>query len=171
MVDSRISDQKLADETATDQPGDVGLIRQVVAQLNAQQNELDGATLSRLNQGRQDALNEYDRRSSWRGRWSISPATGLGTAAVLTLALGLGWWQGPATNFQPTNSADMLLAAGLVDLELLAAIDEPEMFADLDFYYWVGMGSDLEIDSDATERLETPVLPSAPLQAAPAAAG
>ncbi len=163
----------MTDNNTTDQSGDAELIRQIVTQLDEQQAELDTASRWRLNQARQAALNAHDRRSPWR--WPATPAVGMALAAVFVLALGLGWLPGPATDFAPTGSASMAFAEGLEDLELLAATDEPEMFAELDFYYWVDTGMDMGVDrqwdGDGPDGSGVTDLPDQSQPIAPAIAG
>lgn len=128
------------------------MTRQIVDRLNQQTEELDGATLSRLAQGRNAALDELDG-GRLTPRWlNIRRVESWALVAVLAMALGLGVLVGPQTF---NESADNGLAEGLLagrdagldqlaDLELLAA-DDPELFADLDFIAWMDQ-SDLESD-------------------------
>jgi len=126
------------------------MTRQIVDRLNQQTEELDGATLSRLAQGRNAALDQLDG-GRLTPRWlDIRRVESWALVAVLAMALGLGVLLGPQTF---NESADNGLPEGLLadrdagldqlaDLELLAA-DDPELFADLDFIVWMDQ-SDLE---------------------------
>lgn len=128
------------------------MTRQIVDRLNQQTEELDGATLSRLAQGRNAALDQLDG-GRLTPRWlNIRRVESWALVAVIAMALGLGVLLGPQTF---NESADDGLPEGLLagrdaglnqlaDLELLAA-DDPELFADLDFIAWMDQ-SDLESD-------------------------
>jgi len=83
---------------------------------------LDAATLSRLNQGRQKALDELRRAEntvSW-GRWL--PAVGVAAVAVVTVLFMRG----------PVDVVDDPVTAS--DFEMLIEADSLEMFEDLEFY-------------------------------------
>jgi hypothetical protein len=83
---------------------------------------LDAATLSRLNQGRQKALDELRRAEntvSW-GRWL--PAVGVAAVAVVTVLVMRG----------PVDVVDDPVTAS--DFEMLIEADSLEMFEDLEFY-------------------------------------
>lgn len=108
-----------------------------------EQTVLDGATRSRLNRGRNAALERYDRqqrRSVGGAGWRMRPALTLATVIVLTL-----WF-----SISPPDSADagleelMIGSAEMVlaDIELLAS--EAELFAEdeLEFYLWLEQQSD-----------------------------
>jgi hypothetical protein len=87
---------------------------------------LDAATLSRLNRGRQRALEELDRGrrfGSWL-RWV--PATGVAAAAVLTVMV----MNDPAV---PLPEGSM----SVIDFELLMEDDSLEMLEDLEFLLWL----------------------------------
>lgn len=87
---------------------------------------LDAATLSRLNRGRQRALEELDSRrrlGAWL-RWV--PATGVAAAAVLTVMI----MNDPAVPL-PEESLSV------TDFELLLEDDSLEMLEDLEFLLWL----------------------------------
>jgi hypothetical protein len=85
---------------------------------------LDAATLSRLNQGRQRALQEI-RASGPGGQWARwVPAGGLAVAAVVAVVV----WQGAPVE-------DPVPAAGsAADFEILLSEDSLDMLEDLEFY-------------------------------------
>jgi hypothetical protein len=88
---------------------------------------LDAATQSRLNQGRQRALQEI-RETRSGGEWARwVPAGSLAAAAVVAVVV----WQGaPVENNTP--------AAGIAtDFEIILSEDSLDMLEDLDFYSWV----------------------------------
>jgi len=85
---------------------------------------LDAATLSRLNQGRNQALAELQRSSgavSW-GRWL--PATGVAAAALVTVLIMRG----------PEGVEAIEAAVTASDFEMLLEADSLEMFEDLEFF-------------------------------------
>ena len=86
-------------------------------------DELDAATLSRLNQGRQKALDELRRPAfaTW-GRWA--PAAGVAAVAVVAVVMING------TNGEAPGSG----AGTASDFEMLLEADSLEMLEDLEFY-------------------------------------
>ncbi len=103
------------------------------ATFDASVDELDAATLSRLNRGRQRALEELGRpRRSW-STWA--PATGV--AAAVTIAVIMA--QSPVG----TNGGEV--PAALADMDILLSEDSIEMLEDLEFYSWLDT-ADLEGD-------------------------
>ena len=86
-------------------------------------DELDAATLSRLNQGRQKALDELRRPAfaTW-GRWA--PAAGVAAVAVVAVVMING------TNGEAPGSG----AVTASDFEMLLEADSLEMLEDLEFY-------------------------------------
>lgn len=98
---------------------------------------LDGQTRSRLNRGRQAALEEL---ASGRPVWvQWAPAAGVAAAAVFAVVL----WSGnqPVDELTPEASA--------ADIEILLTEDSFEMLEDLEFYSWI------ELDEEADENLGT----------------
>jgi hypothetical protein len=88
---------------------------------------LDAATLSRLNQGRQKALEEV-RAAGPAGQWARwVPAGGVVAAAVVAVVV----WQGvPVEHSAPAaNSA--------ADFEIMLSEDSLDMLEDLEFYSWI----------------------------------
>ena len=97
---------------------------------------LDGQTRSRLNRGRQAALDALKTgRPVWR-QWA--PAAGVAAAAVVAVVL----WTGnpPVDELTPEASA--------ADFEILLTEDSFEMLGDLEFYSWI------DLDEDADEIVE-----------------
>lgn len=98
-------------------------------------DELDGATRSRLNQGRQAALAELAAGAATFGRWTQwVPATGVAAAAVVAVVL----WNGNA----PVES---LAPATASDFELLLNEDSFDMLQDLEFYSWLDIDAELQL--------------------------
>jgi len=85
---------------------------------------LDAATLSRLNQGRHQALAEM-QRSPRMAQWRrLVPVTGVAAAALVAVLLV----RGPAG----VEMAEDAITAS--DFEMLLQEDSIEMFEDLEFY-------------------------------------
>jgi len=85
---------------------------------------LDATTLSRLNRGRQRALDEMQRSprvAQWR---RLAPVTGVAAAALVAVFLV----RGPAS----IELAEEAITAS--DFEMLLQEDSIEMFEDLEFY-------------------------------------
>jgi len=98
---------------------------------------LDAATLSRLNQGRQQAL-QATRETGSGGEWARwVPAGGLAAAAVVAVVV----WQGaPVERSAPA-------AGTATDFEIMLSEDSLDMLEDLEFYSWMDMAS-LEPEGD-----------------------
>lgn len=97
---------------------------------------LDGQTRSRLNRGRQVALDELKTGRPVWVQWA--PAAGVAAAAVVAVVL----WTGspPIDDLTPESSA--------ADFEILLTEDSFEMLGDLEFYSWI------DLDEDADEIVE-----------------
>ena len=98
---------------------------------------LDAATLSRLNQGRQKALQEIHAAEP-AGQWARwVPAGGLAAAAVVAVVV----WQGaPVEHSAPAPDA-------ATDFEILLSEDSLDMLEDLEFYSWMD-AANLDSGSD-----------------------
>jgi hypothetical protein len=99
--------------------------------------KLDAATLSRLNQSRQRALQEVHVAPS-AGRWARwAPAGGLAVAAVIAVTV----WQGrPVDDVAPA-------ADSAADFEILLSEDSLDMLEDLEFFSWID-SANLDPDGD-----------------------
>lgn len=105
----------------------------VRAALDEQVQALDAASLSRLNQARQRAL-EQGLAPTQRWRW---PALAFASAFGLLLALALGLRM-------PDPSAAMPVAAEPIadlDYEMLVAGEDLELIENLEFYAWLDQQS------------------------------
>ena len=106
-------------------------IEQARASLDERSRSLPGATASRLNQARQQALDELAGTRSKPG-W----LTGAALASVLAVGLATGIWLNPTPDGGPLP-AEPTAATPLADLDVLTAEEDLEMLADLEFYLWL----------------------------------
>ena len=97
---------------------------------------LDGETRSRLNRGRQAALEEIKTGTPVWVQWA--PAAGVAAAAVVAVVL----WTGN----RPLDVTTPAAAAS--DFEILLTEENFEMLEDLEFYSWI------ELEEDSDESLE-----------------
>lgn len=106
---------------------------------------LDAATRSRLNQGRQQALAVSERSALFGNSWIP-----LGAAAAVAL-LAIGVWNGskPPAVFDVADFATPGLAS---DFEILLDQDELEMLEDLEFYSWIDF-DETPMDADLDEHV------------------
>jgi hypothetical protein len=101
---------------------------------NAEKN-LDAGTVARLRAARRESIEQGLRRPlRLRPGWLL-PLGGFATAGIVLAVAGLLWFSAPNP---------ILLQPNVSDIELLTAQENPEFFADLDFYDW------LDNDSDAS---------------------
>jgi hypothetical protein len=119
-----------------------GWTTQAKQALDDSAQNLDAATLSRLNRARQSAL---DRTRPRRVRTWFAPA-GLVSACAVLLVVAVTWYR-PVT--APPAGGDAVTADGLAnasataggfsanDLELVSSDDSIEFYQDLDFYAWL----------------------------------
>lgn len=100
--------------------------------------DLDAQTRSRLNRGRQAALEELAKgRPGW-GQWV--PVAGVAAAAAAAVV----FWSG---NQQPAD--ELTPGASAYDFEILLTEESFEMLEDLEFYSW------MELDEEFQESPET----------------
>ncbi len=107
----------------TDTRNDERLQEQARTLFDGSVDELDAATLSRLNQGRHKALEELRRPAvvTW-GRWA--PVAGVAAAAVVAVVMING----------PGGETPAGSAVTVTDFEMLLEADSLEMLEDLEFY-------------------------------------
>lgn len=118
---------KSSEDTDLPRAADQAWIAPLIAELDRRVEDLDAATLSRLNRARQAALTAQAPRRSWW--WFALPA-----AATAALVLGVGL-SGPPSPTVPVGAAAPVSAQ---DFELLSADDNLELYQeDLDFYAWL----------------------------------
>jgi uncharacterized membrane protein len=102
-------------------------ITRATALLDRSAEDLDAATLSRLNRARQAALAERHRVPR---RWMWSAALAGGAAAVFAVAIGLH------RRADTTGPVSTPLQAG--DIDVLTNDDDVDLYENLDFYAWLG---------------------------------
>ena len=94
------------------------------ADFDASVEELDAATLSRLNRARHAALAELQQPTRQWARWV--PAAGVAAAAVVAVVIV----RNPAAIDGPPPTV-------VADMEILLGEDSIEMFEELEFYSWL----------------------------------
>lgn len=139
------------------------LAQKINSELDRQAEALDAATASRLNQARQVALAQVERRPRWWqvGQWRIALAGGLMAALVVALllpAIGPGLQSDPDSQLMPELLAELptdspTASNPLADLELLVEDAELAMIDELDFYLWVGA----QLDPTGSDPLDDPL--------------
>jgi hypothetical protein len=110
--------------------------RRIGARLRRSADELDAATLSRLNRARQRALAQVANDSAAGRGWWLP----VGATAAAVIAVGLWRMTGPddipasaATDFAPVVAEDA------ADFELLLEEGALEMLEDLEFFAWLAV--------------------------------
>ena len=104
-------------------PNDKRLQEQAKTLFDESVDELDAATLSRLNRARQAALAEVPGKRAAQPWVRWMPATGMAAAAVVAVVM----LRGPAPQ-------DAAVVPAATDFELLVGEDSLEMFEELEFY-------------------------------------
>ena len=104
-----------------------GWLERAKALLDDSADNLDAATLSRLNRARQAAL---AARRKGPSRWAWSGVLAGAAAALFALAIGMHQ-RGAAPPSAPSSS----LQAG--DIDVLTGDDDAELAENLDFYAWL----------------------------------
>jgi hypothetical protein len=99
---------------------------------------LDARTRSRLNQARQQALNELNRGTT-RRYWLTAPLGGLAAAAVIAIVMMTG-----QETTAPTPDSSAL---PLDDFDIVADADSLELLQDVEFYSWLAEASGPEANS------------------------
>ncbi|MFW2405482.1 MAG: hypothetical protein ACN4GT_12005 [Gammaproteobacteria bacterium] len=111
--------------------------REAGRRLRRSADELDAATLSRLNRARQKALDEMPRARGRGVDWWVPAGV---TALVAAVAVGV--WQAGGPVEDPTTIAP-LTADEVADFDILLDEGELEMLEDLEFFAWLA-DADLE---------------------------
>ena len=106
------------------------LLNRIRNSLDQSAEELDSATRSRLAAARAQALEGSESKHSY---WL--PAGGFAMASLLAAALLI---------YNPVEQTIEGLPLAMLehgqDLEIIAALEEPELLEDLEFYYWLEEG-------------------------------
>ena len=96
--------------------------------LDAVENNLDAHTVARLRAARHQAIEEgLHKPARTRPGWLL-PVGGFATAGIALAVAGLLWLSAP--NGNP-------MQAGMGDIELLTAQENPDFFTELEFYEWL----------------------------------
>ncbi len=106
-------------------PGDEKRVELARRLLDESIEHLDAATLSRLNQARQLALEAASRERHAGVRWWTLP---VGTVAAAFLVAVI-WW--------PRSALDGAPELPLEDMEILVSADSLEMLEELEFFMWL----------------------------------
>jgi hypothetical protein len=89
---------------------------------------LDARTRSRLNQARQQALNEL-KKGTTRRYWLVAPLGGLAAAVLIAVVMMTG--RGTVAPSQDSASLP------LDDFDIVADADSLELLQDVEFYSWL----------------------------------
>lgn len=117
-----------SDKRSGDKMSDEQFAEQAKQLFDNSVEQLDTATLSRLNQGRHAALEvlQGNRVTATWGRWlPVTSAAGVAAAVLVTVMLA----QGPDAVTLPADS--------VVDFEILLEGENLEMIENLEFYSWL----------------------------------
>ncbi len=106
------------------------LLEQIRNTLDQSVDELDGATRSRLASARAQALENAGTSHNY---WL--PAGGFAAASAIVAALLI---LNPAE--QTLEGLPVAMLDNGQDMEIIAALDDPELLEDLEFYYWLEEG-------------------------------
>lgn len=117
--------------------GDEDFAREAGAQLRESAEQLDAATLSRLNQARQRALDEMPGGARTGSTWWVPAGVTAVAAAVV-----FGLWQAGGPD-DPAAPVVPVTADDVADFELLLDAGDLEMLEDLEFFAWLAT-TDLE---------------------------
>jgi hypothetical protein len=99
---------------------------------------LDARTRSRLNQARQQALNELNKGAT-RRYWLAAPLGGLAVAVVIAVVM--------ITGRHVTGVAPDSAALPLDDFDIVADADSLELLQDVEFYSWLAEASGPDANS------------------------
>jgi len=127
-----------------DKTGDELFVQKAKAVFVQSVDGLDGQTRSSLNKSRQAALAELDGGTVSLvslGRWMHwAPAAGVAAVAVAAVVL----WNG---NPQLDAGIESIEPAMSGDLELLMAEESFDMLQDLEFYSWIEIDAEIDVDT------------------------
>ncbi len=119
-------------DTEKQQRADKKFAARAGRQLRNSVDELDAATLSRLNRARQAALDAIDHPATGTNRRRPWLPVGVAVAiAAMTVVLWQGRSPGPQIDAMPA------LADQVTDIELLFDDGDLDMYAELEFFAWL----------------------------------
>ena len=99
-------------------------INKIKSTLDQQADNLDAATLSRLNQSRQAALQQLEKKRHVKSWQLWVPASGLVAAVLLTSVFLF-------------KAEEIAVSTGIDEIEIIASNDGMDMYEKLDFYMWL----------------------------------
>ncbi len=96
--------------------------------LDAAEQNLDAGTVARLRAARRQAIEQgLHKPARARPGWLL-PVGGFATAGIALAVAAVLWFSAPNGNF---------MQAGVGDIELLTAQENPDFFTELEFYEWL----------------------------------
>ena len=96
--------------------------------LETAEKQLDAGSVARLRATRRQAIEQgLHKAARARPGWLL-PVGGFATAGIVLAVAGLLWFSAPNGN---------LMQAGIGDMELLTAQENPDFFTELEFYEWL----------------------------------
>ena len=96
--------------------------------LDDAEKNLDAGTVARLRSARRTAIEAGLAKSAKTRPGWLLPVGGFATAGIALAVAGLLWLSAPNGN---------LMQAGMGDMELLTAHENPDFFTELEFYEWL----------------------------------
>ena len=133
----------------SDKTEDELFVRKAKAMFEQSVDGVDGQTRSRLNQSRQAALAELDSGTVslvGLGRWThFAPAAGVAAVAVAAVVL----WSGNLSFDTGIGPIDPIESAMPGDFELLMTEESFDMLQDLEFYSWIEIDAETDVDPGA----------------------
>lgn len=96
--------------------------------LEAAEKNLDAGTVARLRGARRTAIETGLHKSDKTRPGWLLPVGGFATAGIALAVAGLLWFSAPNDN---------LIQTSLGDIELLGVHENPDFFAELEFYEWL----------------------------------
>lgn len=116
--------RKHSDQTFADEAGNL---------LREANEQLDAATVSRLNQARQSAIAQLEPpRAAFDNRWI--PVGALAASVLVATAL----WLGHEPETPESNPFAETMADQMEDLDILMSDEDFELYDDLEFFSWLG---------------------------------
>ncbi|MHB1143008.1 MAG: DUF3619 family protein [Sulfuricaulis sp.] len=96
--------------------------------LDAAEQNLDAGTVARLRAARRQAIEQGPHKPARARPGWLLPVGGFATAGIALAVAAVLWFSAPNGNF---------MQAGVGDIELLTAQENPDFFTELEFYEWL----------------------------------